>query len=558
MGNMNFSGASARTPSSLFSNVTTDSALKIYSHVPIALDENFVMSSASIQSGVGLLGRGAEGESLVQSRGVLGWGADNAADLRDDSATFQKVLAGDRGEIISKHANGVWVDDNANLRPDYKSQLIRELGAVAKSVDFQSGAAGIIADVNEWVEQNTNDLIKGLISSRMLDASTMMLLVNTLYLKGKFEKQFNKRLTRNGRFQGIHGVIPGVPFMSVQSPRFPYYEDPQTGRKVIELELTKSGLDTHISPVSLFIFLPGPNESLSSFESNLNQDVLTSLIGSVEKTNLGALKIPKFSIGSQFLLNETLQKIGMTDAFNPSADFSKMVLNAAMVYVSQVIHAANITVNEAGIEAGAATAFSVTRSGGSGSLAQFEADKPFFFAVYDNEHKVPLFTGRVVNPNQGSDKRNKETIPEVESQASVPTVVLSASDLPETIDQRSIPTTVLSSDDLGEPTKKLDQTAIPTVSVSSDDLEIPTVKRPFSFSDIEISPDAERQFVPNDNDFFGPDFDQASLTHQFPFNANQPRKEVTTPLEASDLQMLKEPLGFSVVRWFRSIFSRSR
>ena len=68
-----------------------------------------------------------------------------------------------------------------------------------------------------------------------------------------------------------------------------------------------------------------------------------------------------------------------------------------------MIHAAKIEVNEEGTEAAAATAvISFYRSG----TPSFRVDEPFFFIIRDNVYKVPLFMGRVVDPEDEGRKLN--------------------------------------------------------------------------------------------------------------------------------------------------------
>ena len=104
--------------------------------------------------------------------------------------------------------------------------------------------------------------------------------------------------------------------------------------------------------------------------------------------------MPRFSFESEFMLNEALKALGMTDAFSMAADFSGMNGNLDL-YIQAVVHKAFIDVNEAGTEAAAATA--VVMKKGLPPRA-FVADHPFLFLIRDNQTGSILFMGRVVNP----------------------------------------------------------------------------------------------------------------------------------------------------------------
>jgi serine protease inhibitor len=66
--------------------------------------------------------------------------------------------------------------------------------------------------------------------------------------------------------------------------------------------------------------------------------------------------------------------------------------------ISQVIHEAVIEVNEKGTEAAAATAATMKRGGAHVSRFSMIVDRPFFYAIRDNQTSALLFMGFVLNP----------------------------------------------------------------------------------------------------------------------------------------------------------------
>ena len=103
--------------------------------------------------------------------------------------------------------------------------------------------------------------------------------------------------------------------------------------------------------------------------------------------------LPKFSFTSEFVLNDPLIGMGMSDAFSPKADFSGI---APGLSISLVKHKAFIEVNEKGSEAAATTAVVMTKS----MPLQFIANKPFIFLIRDNQSGSILFLGSVSNPTK--------------------------------------------------------------------------------------------------------------------------------------------------------------
>jgi serpin B len=89
--------------------------------------------------------------------------------------------------------------------------------------------------------------------------------------------------------------------------------------------------------------------------------------------------------------------MGMPVAFSPSADFSGMNGNHEL-YITDVVHKAFVSVDEAGTEAAAATAVIVGVTSMPMEPVTVNIDRPFIFMIRDIETGSLLFMGRVLNP----------------------------------------------------------------------------------------------------------------------------------------------------------------
>ena len=107
------------------------------------------------------------------------------------------------------------------------------------------------------------------------------------------------------------------------------------------------------------------------------------------------LTLPRFEAEWSGELKEVLSALGLDAAFDPGrADFSLLGDNPYGYYLSQVIHAARIEVNEEGTEAAAATV--VAAAGGAAAPqegVELDFDRPFLYGIVDLESGVPLFLG---------------------------------------------------------------------------------------------------------------------------------------------------------------------
>merc|ERR1719225_1209827 len=118
--------------------------------------------------------------------------------------------------------------------------------------------------------------------------------------------------------------------------------------------------------------------------------------------------MPAFETTFKTEMKDTLELMGVSTLFRTPnlGDISDEPL-----YVSDVLHKAQVKINEEGSEAAAATGVIVnTRSGGPSFQRQreFRVDQPFVFIIHDNANKLPLFIGRIINPSGKTNERQTE------------------------------------------------------------------------------------------------------------------------------------------------------
>jgi hypothetical protein len=121
------------------------------------------------------------------------------------------------------------------------------------------------------------------------------------------------------------------------------------------------------------------------------------------------LLMPRFKLGTRAELGDSLISLGMPLAFNGNrADFTGIhqpELEGDNIFIANVIHQANMDVDELGTEAAAATAVGVDTGGCTGPAPReritLRFDRPFLFTLRDVDTGAVLFMGRVVDPAAG-------------------------------------------------------------------------------------------------------------------------------------------------------------
>jgi serpin B len=134
-------------------------------------------------------------------------------------------------------------------------------------------------------------------------------------------------------------------------------------------------------------------------EVSLSVDNLKAWFAGLKRRNV-IVHLPRFKIDCQFSLAQTLESMGMPDAFKPTtADFSGMD-GTRRLSISAVVHKAFADVNEEGTEAAAATAVVVAPAAIPEPPPVFRADHPFDFLIRHNDSGSILFLGRLTDPTK--------------------------------------------------------------------------------------------------------------------------------------------------------------
>jgi serpin B len=213
-----------------------------------------------------------------------------------------------------------------------------------------------------------------------------MFLMNALYFKGDWTKQFDKSKTTNKPFHLNNGNTIQVSTMHHDKLSAMYYE----GQDFTALELPYGRRN-----FSMIIMLPA--NGLSSFYDNFTPGVwkeMTTALGNIDEWSDFVVSLPKFSFEYETLLNDQLKALGMLDAFDPNlADLSG--ISDANIYVDFVKQNAFVDVNEEGTEAAAVTTIGIVETS---MPPMFVVDKPFAFAIRERTTNTLLFIGSVVDP----------------------------------------------------------------------------------------------------------------------------------------------------------------
>src|SRR5512140_444237 len=292
------------------------------------------------------------------------------------------TMGGYRLDIASR----LWGEQTFEFLPEYLGITRGQYGAELAKADFQQNAEGARKEINQWVSDRTEKKIPELFPAGSVNPYTRLVLANAIYFKGKWQDQFDPKLTRDAPFHVTPARDVTVHMMQRTA------DDLMLGfaAGVHLLELPYRGRD-----ISMLIVLPDSND-LAEIEQRLTPQLLDEWRHDLRTTE-AMVFLPRFTMTSEFSLNGVLADLGMPDAFTDRADFSGMDGRRDLL-IQAALHKAFVNVNEEGTEAAAATGISV---GVTSMPPSFRADHPFLFLIMDNVTGSILFMGRVEDPSAG-------------------------------------------------------------------------------------------------------------------------------------------------------------
>ena len=352
-------------------------------HVPFST----LVSPFSAATALSMAANGADGDTLSQFQEVLGGGAD----IDELNAAWAR-LSGDYhalgGSTQLTIANSLWEDFQGRIYEEFASKCQGGYGAQIFTANLSD--LRIVDDLNGWVSEHTNKMIPSIISEPFPE-ETACLLVNALYLKNQWLREFDPLCTRQMDFHHAGGPDSHPDYLQHFDIELSYLRG--EGAQGVVLPYDDGRLAFFALLPDLY---PDCDYNFGEWLHGLNGESLSQLINSREDAMFLRFAMPKFTAEWNGSLTEILPKMGLEDAFIPgTADFSNLGdIPEGYYYISQVIHAAKIEVNEKGTEAAAATV--VAEAGGAAPPQEgitLVLDRPFLYGIIDLQTGVPLFLG---------------------------------------------------------------------------------------------------------------------------------------------------------------------
>jgi serine protease inhibitor len=349
--------------------------------------DNVVLSPVSAKLALAMAYNGASGNTAQAMSRVLDLEGMSLEEANEQLGNLMTSLAQADEDVLLEIADSLWADEGFDFKEDFVQRCRDYFAAEVASLDLQD--PGTVERINAWVSENTHDKIEKI--ADRIDPAVVLMLINAVYFNGKWQTPFDPSLTADGDFHLLNGGTISSPFMH-RSGEFSYYENDDLQAVSLPYGEKDDGR------LSMCVILPREGKDYGEFLGGLKEADWESWMGRFQNKE-GDLALPRFKVEYEKELNGALETMGMGPAFE--GGFEGMAVGGEEdLFISKVLQKTYIDVNEEGTEAAAVTSVEVELTAmPADSPFNMSVDRPFLFAIRDNQTGALLFLGSITNPS---------------------------------------------------------------------------------------------------------------------------------------------------------------
>lgn len=373
-----------RAPDETFTAGAADFGLRLFREsLNVGENRNALISPLSMLNLLALAANGASGDTLAQLETVISPedGPTLSIDVYNEYlSTYLRGLPQEEKASLT-FANAIWLRDDPDLRVErsFLQTNADYYGADVYKAPFDTST---VRDINAWVKRTTDGQIEELLTE--IPDEAMLYLINALSFDAEWEKVYEKQQVAAGTFTAADGTRENAQMM--HSTEGLYLTD---GETVGFLKPYAGGR------YAFAALLPPEGTDIRDYIAGLTGERFLAAIQGAQKAVVQA-QVPKFEYTCSYSMKEPLEAMGVTDAFGPRADFTRLGRYGDNgLFISETLHKTTITVDERGTKAGAVSAAPAGGSARPEDIYTVTLDRPFVYAIVDTETTLPLFLGTV-------------------------------------------------------------------------------------------------------------------------------------------------------------------
>jgi serine protease inhibitor len=345
--------------------------------------ENVMISPISVALALAMTCNGAETTTKSAMEKTLRLSGLTRDEINGTYQTLVDALKSLDPKVLLEIANAIYYRKDFDVEKDFVSINRKYYGAEIEGIDFTSPSA--LETINGWVNTKTHGKIPEILKE--ITPNQVMFLLNAIYFKGIWSKEFNKQSTSNMLFYKEDGKPVSVDMMA-RLDTLDYFSSDLFSS--IRLPYGKGNF-------LMYVFLPEQGKTLNNLISQLDMENWAVWMKEFKETQNVDIRLPRLKFAYEIKLNKVLSDMGMGIAFTGGADFSGINREGGL-NIDYVKHKTFVEMNEEGTEAAAVTIVAIEKNMAGPAKIPFFVNKPFLFVIAEKSTGAILFIGTVKNP----------------------------------------------------------------------------------------------------------------------------------------------------------------
>lgn len=334
--------------------------------------KNFVFSPLSLQMSLSLLANGANGQTRQEIIDVLlpqFNGTASIETLNDLNRMLLEMLHKTDTNAKFALANAVWLDENITPLQEFVNHTSKYYGA--SIFNFIPGSEAAKDAINQWCRNSTSGLIQDFFKTV---PTSKAILLNALFFQHTWKRRFDPAKTKDENFYCESGETNKVRMMNDD-----FYSYVFVGEKNWMIQLPYGN-----GAFVMELYKPINGATVS--------DALAEGTGEAYERDI-RLKMPKFTVTTNFDFREVLVEMGIEKTFENGADYS--VLTDYALWFDNVTQETRIEVDESGTKLASVTSVGGATSVGPPDYVDFYLDHPFGYIIRETSTNAVLAMGKI-------------------------------------------------------------------------------------------------------------------------------------------------------------------
>lgn len=339
--------------------------------------KNVVCSPISLIILLAIVANAADGKTQQEILSALE--VESLDELNEAVGQLEKTLSQSKS-LSSANAVCTSEDYKARVKISFINMMRQLYDAEIMTADSAKGLT-LERIVNDWVKDKTHGMIDKLVDD--MNEDIKVVLMNALAFEGEWLEPYeDEDIKEDVDFKNYDGSVSKVRMLSHDEET--YVENDEVIGFIKEYE----GFD-----YSYMVVIP--KDENTTIDSVIDRINISELYNNSKWGQLITM-MPEFEVETEKELTGLVQGMGIKDAFTDKALFENMIEDADLL-IDSIIQKAYIKVDRNGTKAAAVSAAMMRCMALPMEEEPIEItiDRPFMYAVVNNDLRLPVFTGVV-------------------------------------------------------------------------------------------------------------------------------------------------------------------